>query len=162
MKKNPLKRGASREVISANIRELVRSGRPQKQAVAIALSNARKYGYPAKAAENPLSTNTKLLIGVGVIATLGVGLYMLSSLSNPSINPQYVTVVPGATQTVTSSGLGVYAELPPGATWISSTSPGGVPAQTNAPLLITSGPATLTWLDASGNQQSMNLNVNTG
>ena len=38
----PLKRGASREAISANIAELIKSGRPQKQAIAIALSNARK------------------------------------------------------------------------------------------------------------------------
>ena len=38
----PLKKGKSKKVVSANIRELVRSGRPQKQAVAIALSQARK------------------------------------------------------------------------------------------------------------------------
>jgi len=38
----PLKRGKSKKVISENIRELRRSGRPQKQAVAIALSQARK------------------------------------------------------------------------------------------------------------------------
>lgn len=38
----PLKRGKSRKVISENVRELIHSGRPQKQAVAIALSEARK------------------------------------------------------------------------------------------------------------------------
>ncbi len=38
----PLKRGTSREVISANISELVRAGYPRKQAVAIALKQARK------------------------------------------------------------------------------------------------------------------------
>lgn len=38
----PLKAGKSKAVISANIRELKRSGRPQKQAVAIALQTAKK------------------------------------------------------------------------------------------------------------------------
>lgn len=38
----PLKKGSSKKVISENIRELRQSGRPQKQAVAIALQHARK------------------------------------------------------------------------------------------------------------------------
>jgi hypothetical protein len=42
----PLKRGKSRKVVSENIRELVESGRPQKQAVAIALSTARESERP--------------------------------------------------------------------------------------------------------------------
>ena len=39
----PLKRGKSDEVVSWNIRELIRAGHDRKQAIAIALSNARKY-----------------------------------------------------------------------------------------------------------------------
>lgn len=40
----PLKKGKSREVVSGNVSELVHSGRPQKQAVAIALDTARRSG----------------------------------------------------------------------------------------------------------------------
>lgn len=40
--KMPLKKGKSKKVVSANIRELMKTGRPQKQAVAIAMSTARK------------------------------------------------------------------------------------------------------------------------
>ena len=38
----PLSKGCSRKVVSKNVRELIHSGRPQRQAVAAALSNARK------------------------------------------------------------------------------------------------------------------------
>jgi hypothetical protein len=40
----PLKRGVSDKVVSSNIKELMASGRPQRQAIAIALSQKRK-GY---------------------------------------------------------------------------------------------------------------------
>lgn len=40
----PLMRGSSREVISHNIGTEVHAGKPQRQAVAIALSNARRSG----------------------------------------------------------------------------------------------------------------------
>lgn len=38
----PLKRGSSRKVISSNIRTEMRAGRPQRQAIAIAMRKAGK------------------------------------------------------------------------------------------------------------------------
>ncbi len=40
----PLKKGKSKAVISENIKEMVESGYPQKQAVAASLNTARKSG----------------------------------------------------------------------------------------------------------------------
>lgn len=42
----PLLKGRDKATVSANIRELVHSGRPQKQAIAIAYSEARRSRKP--------------------------------------------------------------------------------------------------------------------
>lgn len=42
----PLKKGSSKKVVSANIKAEMAAGKPQKQAIAIALSSARG-GKPA-------------------------------------------------------------------------------------------------------------------
>lgn len=39
----PLKPGYSEQVVNENIRILMREGKPQKQAVAIAIDHAKKY-----------------------------------------------------------------------------------------------------------------------
>jgi hypothetical protein len=44
----PLKKGSSKATVSANIRKEIAAGKPQKQAVAIALNTARKSGGKKK------------------------------------------------------------------------------------------------------------------
>jgi len=44
----PLKKGSGRKTMSANIRTEMKAGKPQKQAVAIAYSVARKSGKKGK------------------------------------------------------------------------------------------------------------------
>lgn len=57
----PLKRGASRQVISNNIREMIRAGHPQRQAVAAALSNARRSRRSRRARRRALLPAAALL-----------------------------------------------------------------------------------------------------
>jgi len=56
----PLKEGYSKETISSNIAELVKSGYPQNQAVAIAYSNARKsHGVDEKLTEEEIQSHKR-------------------------------------------------------------------------------------------------------
>ena len=55
----PLKKGKSDKVVSSNIRELVHSGKPQKQAIAIALDVARKTRADGGLLVDPLSEQNK-------------------------------------------------------------------------------------------------------
>ncbi len=48
----PLHKGSSKRVISENISELRHSGRPEKQSIAIAMSEAGK-SKPKKRSKNP-------------------------------------------------------------------------------------------------------------
>ncbi len=44
----PLLKGTSKKTVSSNISELMHSGKPQKQSIAIALSEARRHGAPLR------------------------------------------------------------------------------------------------------------------
>jgi hypothetical protein len=49
----PLKPGSSRSVIKSNLLELMQSGRPRKQAIAISLDNARRHPQGGKPPAKP-------------------------------------------------------------------------------------------------------------
>lgn len=59
----PLKRGKSQEVVSKNISEMIRAGHPQKQAIAAALSMARKAVGGSLAPSAPSQDESKMHTG---------------------------------------------------------------------------------------------------
>ena len=59
----PLKKGSSQKVISGNIREMMHSGRPQKQAIAAALNMSRKAMGGSLAPSAPRTEEAKLHTG---------------------------------------------------------------------------------------------------
>ena len=56
----PLEKGSSQEIISKNIAEMVKSGHPQEQAIAAALSQAGKSNKDALYGVDAICNNTKL------------------------------------------------------------------------------------------------------
>lgn len=63
----PLKPGSSRATVSSNVRELMHSGRPQKQAIAIALDNSRRHPRKADGGAAGFRPGEEDAIGHGLI-----------------------------------------------------------------------------------------------
>lgn len=61
----PLKKGKSPKTVSANIKTEIAAGKPQRQAVAIALNTARQSGAkipPKKSSRKPVNNNLSQLM----------------------------------------------------------------------------------------------------
>ena len=81
----PLAEGSSKEVISKNIATEVAAGKPQKQAVAIALNEARGDAFAEQSAQEDTSWHTKLDSAVEGVVRLGSRLDALE-LKNMSVD----------------------------------------------------------------------------
>lgn len=58
----PLKPGGSKKIVGSNIREMINSGHPQKQAVAASLNEAKKSEAPKKSAHDRFKEATEKAI----------------------------------------------------------------------------------------------------
>jgi hypothetical protein len=84
----PLKKGSSQKVVSSNISELVHSGRPQKQAIAIALDTARR----AKKAFGGMGSTTTTTTMQGMKPGKPMGVKLPSPRIKPHIGPIHSAV----------------------------------------------------------------------
>jgi hypothetical protein len=75
----PLQAGSSREVISANIRDMIHAGHPQNQAVAAALRNARE-------------TPHRAMGGIMGVPHVGVGMNQTSGLRPVTAAPHHMGI----------------------------------------------------------------------